>query len=221
MAFDGPTARDFANVYSLNATLLDVLATTPGALRIPATLSARVQALETTQRARLAHTPVLLLSVAEDDLGRWAAISNMRLRRDLVSEMQRPDARLAELIAATLGFLWQLACRDVYAARVVSGGSSEWCETLADALLVDVLEFGACEPGLPALRLADHGPFWDKLLDAGTSDIREVRMAARLCAMQTVLTGSARLHGRPLRSAACTMSQTSMVAERQPRTRRR
>ena len=214
MAFDGPGPQDFANVYSLNATLLDLLAATPGALSMPAPLSTRIAALETTERRRLAHTPVLLLSVAEDDPLRWAPVSGSCPRRDLVSEMQRPAARLAELVAATLGFLWQLACRDAYAARTVSGASREWCELLADALLVDVLEFGAREPDLPALRLAHHGPFWDKLLVGGTDNERHVRRAARLSAMHTVLTGSVQRRHRPLRSAACTMPQTPTVAER-------
>ena len=90
--------------------------------------------------------------------------------------------------------------------------------SLAEALLIDVLEFGSREPGLLALRLAHHAPFWNKLLAAGTSGERDVRFAARLCALQTALTGSA-WPGRRLRAAACTRAAASMPAERRARLR--
>ena len=216
MAFQGPAAHDLENVFALNAAFLELVADAPEAIRAPSGLPLRFGALGKEERSRLARTPILLLSVAEDDMSKWAPVFEARVCRDLFSDVQRPPARIAELVAATLGFLWQLACRDPYAVRVLSGASIEWCEALAGSLLIDVLEFGGREPGLLTMRLADHVPFWNKLLCAATSGSREVRFAARLCALQTALTGSARPR-RHLRAAACSKPAASMVAERRPR----
>jgi hypothetical protein len=118
--------------------------------------------------------------------------------------MHEPPPRVAELAAATLGFLWQLARRDAYAARVLSGASIEWCERLAGSLLLDVLAFGTRDPELLRLRLAAHPTFWNKLLAAGTGGEREVRLAARACALQTALTSRDEVLSLPRRAAART-----------------
>lgn len=216
MSFQGPAAHDLENVFALNAALLELVTDAPEAIRAPSGLPARLGALGMEERSRLARTPILLLSVAEDDMSKWAPVFEARICRDLFGDVQRPPARIADLVGATLGFLWQLAGRDPYAARVLSGASIEWCEALAGSLLIEVLEFGGREQDLLAMRLADHAPFWNKLLCAGTSGSREVRYAARLCALQTALTGSVRPR-RHLRAAACRKPVASMVAERRVR----
>jgi hypothetical protein len=214
MAFEGPAGRDFLNVESLNTALLELVAADAAAIPMPARLSARLSALDARARGRLAKTPILLLSVREDDLDRWAPVFESRPTRDLLAALDAPPLPVAELAAATLGFLWQLAYRDPYAARVVSGATIEWCEALGEALLVDVLEFGRREAGLLSLRHAESGAFWQRLLTGATSDEALVRQAARLAALQAVLTGSAGGRTtRPLRNAACSLGPAARVAE--------
>ena len=205
MAFRGPADHDLNNVYALNSALLALIDQQDDWIDAPPELAARLRSLDAEERDRLARTPLLLLSVSEQDLARWSPVFEARHCRDLVSEMHEPPAPVAELASATLGFLWQLARRDTYAARVLSGASIEWCERLAGALLLDVLAFGTHEPGLLALRMGSQSTFWGKLLAAGTSGERDVRLAARVCALQTALTGDAAFSGRPRRAAACSM----------------
>ncbi len=205
MAYKGPADHDLNNVFALNASLLGVLGCGHDWIQAPPALAAKLARLGNDERERIARTPLLLLSVGEQDLTRWAPVFEARRRRDLVDAMHEPPPRVAELASATLGFLWQLARRDTYAARVLSGASIEWCERLAGSLLLDVLAFGAREPGLLALRLGTQATFWNKLLAAGTSPERDVRLASRVCALQTAMTGFSVASRRPQRAAACSL----------------
>ena len=205
MAYKGPADHDLDNVFALNTALFAAIDRHGDWIRAPSSLSARIRALGSDERNRLARTPLLLLSVGEQDVMRWAPVFESRQPRDLVSAMRNPPRPMIELASATLGFLWQLARRDPYAARVLSGASIEWCERLAASLLLDVLAFGAQEPGLIRLRLGEQTAFWNKLLAAGTSGAPEVRRAARVCALQTALTGNLSGVRQPRRAAACVL----------------
>ena len=203
MAFMGPADHDMNNVYALNAALFTIIDRHSDWIEAPPVLATRLEALGPEERERLARTPLLLLSVGEQDLKRWSPVFEAWHGHDLVSDMREPPPRVAELAAATLGFLWQLARRDTYAARVLSGASIEWCERLASSLLLDVLAFGTREPRLLRLRLGTQPTFWNKLLAAGTGSERDARLAARVCALQTALTSRADVLSRPRRAAAC------------------
>ena len=124
--------------------------------------------------------------------------------------MHRPPDAVYLLTVATLGFLWELARRNPFAARLVSGVSLGWCEQLAGCMPLRIFRFAASESNLLAPRLAGHRLFWQKLLGAGTSSDAEVRRSAQLCALQTVLTRSPSERYRALRSAACRMPRPTL-----------
>jgi len=115
---------------------------------------------------------------------------------------------------ALLGFLWQLAKCNPYTARLVSGATLGWCEQLASCPLVSLFAQTAVRRSPLEPRLPASADFWNKLLTAGTSPQKDVRIAARVSAMQTVMTGNASPPPR-LKSAACRMRPLTMrVADR-------
>ena len=222
MEFQGPVAGDLANVHALNLAFLDVLRKDdedPVRTR-PETeaLVAKLAALGTQQSGRLAQCPFLLFALAESEDWRWDSLFNSEERRDMIDRLERPSEVSARLTAATLGFLWELARRNPYAARLVSGASLNWCEQLSDASPVRLFQFAASETGLISPRLVNRAEFWAKLLDAGSSREKHIRHAAQLCALQTALTHQKSERYGQLPAAACSMPAPAMrVAERRRR----
>jgi hypothetical protein len=149
--------------------------------------------------------PFLLMSLAEDDEARWQSLFAEQKTRDLLQCMQRRDEAASRLIAAGLGFLWQLAQRNPYAVRLVSGASLTWCEQLASCTLMDLFSRALEDQALLAPRLADKPDLWHKLLTVGVSNRRHLRRAARVAALQTLLTQGPMRTYRPLAAAACKM----------------
>ena len=88
MAFEGPPTRDFSNVVSLNTALLDLIVADPAAIPMPVWLAGRLSALNPAGRRRLARAPMLLLSVGESDIGRWAPVFEGRPNRDLLATLE-------------------------------------------------------------------------------------------------------------------------------------
>ena len=222
MDFQGPAARDLANVTALNQAFLNALRD-PDALRVrerPATSSLvdKLVALGERRSDRLAQCPFLLFALAESEDWRWARLFDEEKPADLIDRLERPSEASARLAVATLGFLWELAMRNPYAARLVSGASLSWCEQLSDSSPVRLFGFAASEPGLLAPRLANRTEFWAKLLDAGSRREKDIRHAAQLCALQTVLTRQTSERYRQLSAAACSMPAPAMrVADRRRR----
>jgi hypothetical protein len=165
----------------------------------------RLAALNLAQRERLARTPFLLMSLAEDDEARWQSFFTEQQTRDLLQCVQVRDEVAARLTAAGLGFLWQLAQRNPYAARLVSGASLAWCEQLARCTLMDLFTRTLEDQTLLAPRMAGEAGLWDKLLTAGVSNRRHLRLAARVGALQTVLTNAPVRPYRALAAAASRM----------------
>ncbi len=185
MLFSGPEPADLANVRALNGAFIDLVRQRRARCNDP---GGRIAALDERRTAHLAGCPFLLFSLSEHDSSLWERAFDGDTQQDLVAALAKPNDELVRLALVTLGFLWQFARRRPYAARVVSGAPLAWCERLAASTLVDASQFAASEPGLVDLRLADDEAFWRKLLVAGTSDEREVREAAQLSALHTVLT---------------------------------
>ena len=211
MDFQPPDATDFANVTALNRAFVDAI----GRQRIgPVTglrdpLAAAVAALDAAERRRLCACPFLLFALAEHDVVRWRRLFDGRSEPDLISQAAQPSTVEARIVAATIGFLWQLAGRRPYAARVVSGASLDWCSRLSDCTLLDCLEFATTEVGLLSVRLHDHPSFWPRLLRAGTRADAKLRRAAHMSALQVLLTGQ-RESRRSLPAAACALPSPAL-----------
>lgn len=180
MDYQGPEPADLANVYSLNRAFLAHLRDTAADRLHPhgkeTDIVEKLAALDARRLRYLGRVPFLLLSLRENDDDCWTRLFSEDIAADLLAPLN--DA--ARLQAASLAFLWQLARRNAYAARLVSGASLSWCERLCECTLVDALARAGTRGDLLAPRLADNPDFWGKLLGAGTSAERDVRVAARL-----------------------------------------
>jgi hypothetical protein len=216
MDFQGPEPADLAHVHSLNSAFLTVAARGDQRLlaQLPSDTARYLVSIEPLDRARLARSPFLLYSLNEHDDARWERMFDGQLTDDLLDTATKPHGEEAQLVSATLGFLWQFARRNAYAARVISGASLHWCERIADITLIELFRFAAVSGDLLSFRQADSVAFWRRLLCAGTSPEVGVRSAAKIAALQTVLTSSHWRQAQSSRAAACTMPiPRSRVAE--------
>jgi hypothetical protein len=207
MHFHGPDRADLANVFMLNSAFIAWLRAKPSEHApergLPPEIHARFAALSGEQRERLARVPFLLMSFAEDDEARWQSLFAEQRTRDLLQCVQQRDEVASRLIAAGLGFLWQLSHRNPYVARLVSGASLAWCEQLASCTLMELFSRALEDQALLTPRMAATPDLWHKLLTAGVSSRRHLRRAARVAALHTLLAQSPLRASRPLAAAAC------------------
>ena len=209
MEYQGPEPTDLANVCALNIAFLDWLRARGGSgaathPRTPEILPA-LAGMSARQLERLSRAPFLLMSFREYDESQWRSLFAGRPDTDLFHSLEKPDEEAARLITAGLGFLWQLSKRNPYAARLVSGAGLNWCEQLADCTLVELFTRAVSGRSLLEPRMIENPDLWQKLLNAGVSAKRDVRRAARVSALQTVLTHSSTGSYRHLAAAACNM----------------
>lgn len=221
MDFQPPEPADLANVRALNTAFVDALCAKTLPDRLLATIPDGLLAACGDARAphRLRRCPFLLFSLAEHDMPRWNRLFErpQGSRPDLVDAMAGNTATLAPVVLAALGFLWHLARRRPYAARVVSGASLAWCERLSESTLVDVHRFAIAEDSLIGFRNGGDAAFWRRLLVSATSDEKPVRRAARLAALQTLLTQTSAGTYQRLAAAACSMpAPARKVADKSP-----
>jgi hypothetical protein len=205
MDFIGPEPADLVDVRSINIAFLEHLAGAEGeALRreFPARLRPVVAALTERQVFRLAGVPFLLMTLNESDDSYWNRMRDELPIHDLFAASHSPVDSLGQIVVAALGFQWQLARKNLYAARLVSGASLNWCEQLASCTLLRVLQCAVEHQGLIAPRQAKHKIFWTRLLGAGLSSNEALRRAAHLSALQIVLSPINATPGRRWRSAA-------------------
>ncbi len=220
MDFSGPEPADLADVRSLNVGFLECLRARtdePLGLQMPASLRPAVAALTDRHVQRLAKVPFLLLTVRESDDAYWRRIFVDRPNRDLFTTTPVVADELSRIVSAALGFLWQLTRRNPYAARLVSGGSLNWCGQLAACTFLRVLRRAAEDQDLIGLRSAGDTDFWHRLLGAGLSSEQDVRRAAHLCALQTMLTSREATAGHRLRAAACYSSVPTLTVRERPK----
>ncbi|MCH7820813.1 MAG: hypothetical protein IIA07_02250 [Proteobacteria bacterium] len=222
MDFSGPERADLADVQSLNHAFLECVRSEQSGrgLREQLTPSLRpvIVALSDLQIRRLAASPFLLLSLREGDDDYWDRLFAQGPNGDLFNSIRITSDASHRIVAAALGFLWQLARRDPHAARLVSGASVNWCEQLAARTLLGLLQHAADRSDLLGPRSAGSEQFWRRLLGAGISAEQNIRNAAHLAALQTVLIDNpAKQHNR-FRAAACnTLVPTLSVAHRRIR----
>lgn len=222
MIFPGPEHSDLKDVQAINHAFLTFLASPGGDSlrdRLPAGLQAAMQALSGRQMERLATVPFLLLSQHELDDGYWSQTTRGRPIRDLFTPNHDVADPLCRITTAATGFLWQLARRNLYAARVISGATLAWCEQLAEQSLIAVLERAVIDANAVLPRLADDAVFWHRLLGAGVSSASDIRRAAHLSALQTVLTVVAVAPAQRFRTAACYTAVPSLELHQQAKSR--
>jgi len=213
MDYRGPEAADFANVESLNRAFLRLLRNTASGQRARQQLPPRVQeivrGLTDLHISRLSVVPFLLLSLRERDDRYWHALISGDADPDLLASA-RGNTDAEQLGVAGVAFLWQLARRNPYAARLVSGATLGWCAQLADCTLLRLLQRATSRRDLLQPRLAANMDFWNKLLGPGLSSEQDVRSAAHVAALQTILTDDPAAHYRALRAAACNAPTPSL-----------
>ncbi len=200
MDFKGVDRTTIENGQALNAAFL-ALATGPSA---PAGLEPqfvdRLKRLDRQHLERLAQTPFLLFAIAVVD--RLPTGSRpLTDSRDLFDD--RMDKAEARLVTATLSLLWSLSRTDRHAARFLAGTSRGWCDDIAGAALVDVLETTRRFQTLVVPRSARQTAFWDKLIVSARDHRSAVRRAARQSALQCGLTELRDDADAPVAVAAC------------------
>ncbi len=223
MDFTGPVAADLIDVRSLNIAFLEYLSGPQGEqLRqaLPAPLRPALAAMTDRQVKRLAAVPFLLFTLGESDDAYWDHLLGDRPVRDLFAATRNDSDPLGQITSAALGFLWQLARKNPYAARLLSGGTVHWCEQLASCTLLFVLQCAVENPELIGPRLPNNTVFWHRLLGAGLSSEADVRRAAHLCALQTMLTPIETTGSQRFRSAACYSSVPTMQLKEQRKRRK-
>jgi len=221
MDFSGPEAVDFANVQSLNHAFLKCLRRLSCGRHLRQQLAPKIQrlveGLTDFQIERLASAPFLLLSLRERDDDYWQVLFDDDANGDLLIAVDS-GTETGQLAAAGLAFLWALAKRNPYATRLVSGATLNWCEQLAERTMLQLLQKSAGRRDLLQPRFAGNKQFWSKLLGPGLSSERDVRIAAHLAALQTVLTEDPTRRYRAIRAAACSTVVPSLrVADRTDR----
>lgn len=223
MDFKPPDPADLANVHSLNRAFLDTIRhtkATRGLLEpLPHDAARRLLELESAAIGRLARCPFLIFSLGEHDAPRWRRLLESPRTADLFTALDGPGPGQARIAAAALAFLWHLARRRPYAARVICGAPLEWCERIAALTHVELFDLALHDGALLEFRFADNAAFWRKLVSAGTSGEASVRVAAQLTALQTMLTSLAaneRFDRLPAQAACSVRTPAQRVAERGP-----
>lgn len=214
MEFQGPTGTDYENVHSLNRAYLALLRDEPRFRccleGVPERTAGRLISLTEPQAARLAETPFLLMSFRERDDRFWETVLSGDTNRDLFAAPQPAFDELGRLISAGLGFVWQLAKQNPYAARLICGASLHWCEQLTDRTFFRLLAAAGMRREVLVLRSGTDTELWTKLTQSGTSREAQVRRAAHISALQSVLTHASMRTGKKWAAAACAIQSPSL-----------
>ena len=194
MEFAGPESEDFINVCALNRAFLRLVTGKRDgkAARIvaPDSVTRRLHKLRDSQVENLSKTPFLLFSLREREADYWESIFANPGTRDLFTESASRSDEQSRLVAASLGFLWQLAKRNPYAVRLICGASLYWCEQIAETTICQLLAMAGSRSDLLTLRFSHDEKLWRKLLQDGIRREQRIRDAAQLSALQFVLTQS-------------------------------
>jgi len=182
MEYEGLTRDDLTNVRALNRAWLRC----QGGGDV-ATVTLTVRRLE-----RLAAAPFLLFSFREQDDRRWNGLLEKR-QQDIFAEPLPPGSELHALQSTGLAFLWELARRNPHSARIVSGAPAHWCEQIASATLIRVLDRASrcnlIKPRFETISTMHRGH-------------------AQICALHSMLTkGQAADYG-DMKAAACQMPKS-------------
>lgn len=188
MFYAGPTQSDYVNIHALNREFLKLLQVHPVRFGLDALRQRRLSALGRQQLERLAATPFLLFTIQESDELTWRAICRAEPNTDLFENGAANDSGISNFLATSVGFLWQLAQQNPYAVRLICGGSPAWCEMITAVTYFELLTLTRHRDDLLVLRQARNVDIWSKLLVEGVRAEQQVRSAAHIAALQTLLT---------------------------------
>jgi hypothetical protein len=196
MEYEGLTPDDLANVHALNGAWL----------RLHQVHAKELPRLSNNQLKRLALAPFLLFSFREHDDFRWKSLLEAGSQNDLLEEQATAGSDLLGLQTTGLAFIWGLARRNGYVARLVSGAPLHWCEQIASATLVQILDSASrrliIEPRLE-MTSDSHKRLWLR----GGSAVQKLRVYAQISALQAMLTSRQLVPFRRMPAAACRMPQ--------------
>ena len=196
MEYEGLTHDDLANVHALNRAWL----------RLQHQDAKDLPRLSGRRLERLASTPFLLFSFGEHDDRKWRLLLNESPQQDILEEPPQPSSDRFALQSAGLAFLWELARRNPYVARLVSGAPLHWCEQIASVTLVQILDSAVgCQ--LIESRFEIESALYKRLWRRGGSALQEMRVFAQIGALQTMLTSRELVPYRRMPAAACRMPQ--------------
>ena len=219
MDFQGPVPADYENVRSLNLAFFELLQKRETGRRylsgLAPELAYRLQRMSRLEMGRLAAVPFLLFSLRECDDSLWRKMLTDEPDRDLFTVLVNPTEDARRLMSAGLGFVWQLANRNPFAARILCGASTHWCEQIAEQTFLDILAVAGAHADLLRLRACDDNELWGKLLGDGLSAVTEIRQAARISALHYVLTRQTSTVA--LSAAACASRSPALKVAENPK----
>jgi len=203
MFYAGPRQSDYVNIHALNREFLRLLQIHPVQFGLDALHQRRLAALGRQQLEHLAATPFLLFTIREHDELTWRAICRADPNTDLFQGVAANNAGISNLLATSVGFLWQLAQQNRYAVRLICGASSAWCEMITAVTYFELLTLTRNRDDLLVLRQARNVDIWSKLLTEGVRTEQQVRSAAHIAVLQTLLTGYPSAAAAVWQVAAC------------------
>ena len=183
MEYEGLTRDHLANVEALNRKWL----------RCWRQNDASAGDLTVRLRDRAATAPFLLFSLREQDDDLWNRLLEKPRQPDLLDKPLRFDNELHTVQISGLAFIWSLAWRNPYAARIISGAPAGWCERIASVTLMRVLDSTSgrslIRPRLETTSMMHKG-------------------FAQIGAFQSMLTNGQRASSGRMKAAACRMPET-------------
>ena len=185
----GPAVDDYSNVYALNRAFLKA-----------------TSGLKGPQRGRLAEAPFLLFSLRECEIQWWDLALADQVQESLLADSHMKTTELHQIQYSAVSFLSNLTRRNPYVARLVSGATIGWCETIREIPLVTLMDRVAAREDLLVSRIDPSTAAGSRLLANGTSSKRDLRRYAHLRFLQSLLTASHKAAGLPLAAAACDMA---------------
>lgn len=191
MDYEGLTRDDLANVQALNRAWLDFDKRQAGS-----------EDLSLARIDRLATTPFLLFSFREHDDALWRRLLGDEPQGELLEATTTDNAELLGLQAAGLGFLWDLARRNPYVARVVSGATLNWCDGLAGTTLAELLGKVAHQL-IVCPRFEPDDARLERLFARGAGSDTALREATQIGVLQSLLTQGPDVRYGRLPAAAC------------------
>ena len=190
MEFQGPSPADYENLRALNFAFLELVRNDECRYLegLSKELRRRILRLSRKEIGWLAATPFLLFSFRERDDGFWQKLLNDEKCRDLFTVPIHSTDEAGRLVSAGLGFVWQLANHNPFAARLFCAASTHWCEQITERTFFHILAVAGHRSDLLILRARHDTELWKKLLSTGVSQDAGARNAAHISALHYMLT---------------------------------